>query len=285
MSFEFPVPEPHQLLRDALEGLHVGERLCSCPDRYHGLWSVLKAVGVHRGLYTEADALGPILGGRLAAGGHVLLAGTADAGAITLMNACAGAAPVRYTAVDRCQAPLDRVSRFAASRGLALETWQGDLADLAGQGPWDLAFLHYTLSFPDADLRRRVIESLANRLTEGGAIVCAVKFSRTAADGGSSDTDASWMEDLRPRIVQLLSDHPEALADVDRWLPAYALNRAARNAHQPSPEAIEADFIAAGLVIRSRVTTSRKAWSISPENPVRDRQQSVLLVAERCGGI
>lgn len=265
--------------REALEGLEIGRRLCACPGGYHVLWGLLRSAGVGQGLKTEQPVLEPLLAGLLAKGGHVLVAGAADSGSLALLHACARGEPVRFTVADLCAAPLERVTRYAGVHGINAATIQSDLAELKADDPWDLVFIHYTLSFADQALRRRVLCGLARGLTPAGTVVCAVKF---AADGDPSREGAaadSWQARIRPKLAALLEAHPGDLAVVDALLPEYARMRASRKALQPVPAELEADFAACGLVVRERIDTPRADWAASGDNPTADRQHSVILVA------
>ena len=275
----FRTPDADQLLREALEGISVGLEHCSCPTRYHALWSALKAAGVNHGMYTEAPVLTRLLAPPLHAGSHALVAGCADASALQLLHACAGGQPLHYTVADQCEAPLQRVRRYAAAHGIEVETLHADLAQLAPPAaprpPWSVVFIHYTLSFMDAALRRRVRRALAAGLAPAGSIVCSVKFG----PGARRRSPQQWIDAMRPRLAAVLHDHPEALAAVERHLPDYADSRSERRVQQPDLQALQADFAAAGLVIRALHDTRRGAWSASPANPTQEAQTSLILLA------
>ena len=272
----FSLPQDDVLLWEALDSLAAGLVHCTCPTRYHALWGALKAAGVNRGLYTEAPVLQWLIAPLLRAGGHVLVAGAADAAGLQLLAACAGDAPLRFTVADQCPAPLLGVRRRAADRGQEVETVQTDLSRLPRPAePWTLAFIHYTLSFMDAGLRRSVLGALAAGLAPAGTVVCCAKFG----EAGERASPAAWTEAMRARLAVVFADHPEALAAIDLHLPAYSENRSGRRGAQPGLDELRADFAAAGLSIDEVHETGRGAWSHSAANPSPDRQTSLVLLA------
>lgn len=280
-----PLADEAGLLREALDGLAIGLRACTCAHRYHALWSVLKAAGVHRGIHAESAGLAAVLRPLLEPRAHVLIAGTADASALQLLAACADApSQLRFTIADRCPAPLRRAADHADAHGLAVTTRATDLACIATDDPWDLVFMHYTLSFADGATRQRVLGAIAGGLAPGGHVVCVAKFGDRAAAVGSAVGSAAgsgqtWLAPLQPKIAQLLAGHPDALAEVDALLPGYARSRDERASAQPSPAELAAEFASAGLEMCATHATTRSAWTRSAAFPTVDRQESMILVA------
>lgn len=272
-----PVPDDAELLRDALEGLTVGEQSCICPNRYHALWGVFKAAGVHRGIYAESTGLADVIRPLLVRGAHVLIAGTADTTALQLLGACAGSpSDLRFTVADRCPSPLRRVAAHAAAHRMDVRTVETDLSMLGSGDPWDLVFIHYTLSFADTQARRSILRAIADGLAPGGTVICVAKFGERA---GGNDPGDAWLAPLRPAIDRVLAGHPEARASVDALLPGYAKSRDERATSQPTVEELEADLASAGLAVRARHATARSEWTRSAEFPTVDRQETMILVA------
>lgn len=272
----FVLPREDALLQEALDGLAAGLAHCTCPTGYHALWGALKAAGVNRGIYTEAPVLQRLIAPLLQAGGHALVAGAADAAGLELLAACAGEAPMRFTVADQCPAPLMGVRHCAAARGLAVETVQSDLSRLPPPAePWTLVFIHYTLSFMDAGLRRRVLGALAAGLAPSGTIVCCAKFG----EPGERASPQAWTDAMHERLALVFAGHPEALAAIEPHLSAYSGNRSGRRAAQPGLDELRADFAAAGLGVDEVHETGRGAWSHSAANPSPDRQTSLVLLA------
>ena len=270
----FQPPPSEQLLQSALDGLGNAVRRCTCPTNYHALWGALKAAGVHRALYSEAPVLEPVLRGLLQTARHVLVAGSADTGALELLGHCAQGRPLQWTVSDQCPAPLQLVERYSMLHAMDITTVRTDLANLAPPArPWDVIFVHYTLSFMDQATRRQALQSLRTGLAPGGSIVCAAKFDETPDDA------SSWLQAMRPRLKGLFSAHPEALSALLGYLPAYAQQRSLRIDNQPTLEILKNDFAFAGLSVRSVSDTGRALWTRSSQNPAPDRQSSLLLLA------
>jgi hypothetical protein len=270
----FLPPPSDQLLQLALDGLSNAVQHCTCPTHYHALWGALKAAGVHRALYTEAPVLEPVLRGLLQTAQHVLVAGSADTGALELLRHCAQGRALQWTVSDQCPAPLQLVERYSLLHALDCTTVQTDLAHLAPTAkPWDVVFVHYTLSFMDQATRRQVLQNLRSGLGPDGSIVCAAKFD--TAPGNAN----SWLQAMKPRLQEYFSAHPQALSTLLGYLPGYAQQRSGRIDHQPTLEILKDDFAFAGLTVRSVSDTGRARWTHSSQNPAPDRQSSLLLLA------
>ena len=247
---------------------------CTCPTHYHALWGALKAAGVNRGLYTEAPALEPVLRPLLQTAGHVLVAGCADTTALELLRHCAPQRPIRWSVSDQCPAPLEMVKNYSLLHGIKTTTSQADLTHLPQPAtPWDLIFVHYTLSFMDKASRRQALQAMGAGLAAGGTIVCAAKFGEARSDA------TSWLAAMSPRLDDLFADHPQALATLHGYLPVYAQHRSHRVHEQATLDMLKDDFAYAGLSIRSVSETGRTLWTHSNQNPVPDRQSSLLLLA------
>lgn len=264
---------------DALEGLAIGLPLCTCATHYHAIWGTLKAAGSAHGLETEAPVLDPLLSPLLADGRRVLIAGAADGNSLRMLHALAGSRSPRFSLSDRCPAPLRRAAMVADQQGISLRTHEADLADLVPDEPWDLVFLHYTLSFAGPAHRGRILSALARGLAPGGTLVCSAKFDAQGPGESQAAAADRWLARMRPRIVNCLADHPQALAAIQPLLAAYAKDWAARKASQPSQVELEDDFARAGLDVRQRLATARGRSAESALDSVGHQQHSVVLVA------
>ena len=270
-------------LQDALQGIAVGLSSCQCPGAYHTIWGALRATGAGHGLESEAPVLDPLLDPLVGNGSRVLIAGAADANSLRMLHGLAQGRAVQFSVADRCPAPLRRASDWAQRRGIELQVIEADLADLPGRGQWDLAFLHYTLSFGDAQRRRQVLAALAAVLSAKGVIVCALKF-----DAGAAETPAAaaqrWLARMSPLMSQRLSGHPETWARIEPLLSGYALQWAERKAMQASPDRLEGDFASAGLRVHQRIDTPRSPLTARRNSLAAHDQYSQVWVAARADG-
>lgn len=277
-AWRFQPPDPAELVQEALVGLTEEFDLCTCPTHYHALWGALKAAGIHRGLYTEAPVLAQVLTPLLRSAPEVLIAGTADATSLQLLSHLCATRSVRFTVADQCPAPLRMVERQAGLRRLKVRTVLGSLAEIpAPVEPWDIVFLHYTLSFMDGATRRQVLGALSKGLARQGQIVCAVKFDAQSAPQGN------WPQAMTERLESAFAAHPRALATLREHLPRYAAERSRRSHEQATLPVIRSDFESVGLVVQAVHETGRADWAKSAANPTPDRQPSLLLTAGHAG--
>lgn len=268
-------------LREGLEGMATGLSLCRCASGYHTVWAALRAIGEGRGLQSEAPVLDPLLRPLLAGGTHVLIAGAADAKSLAVLHAIANTRSVRFSLADSCPAPLQRAREFAAQRQIALRTIQTDLAELVADDPWDLVFVHYTLSFADAPRRRRILLALAHGLAPSGVVVCSAKFDASGGDDPPVEAAARWLQHMPAVLAKRLAGQPHAWAGIEPLLAGYAHEWALRKASQPSQSVLEDEFTAAGLLIRERLQTARSQSPKPATSTANHRQYSRILVAGR----
>lgn len=266
------------------------QRLCGCASRYHVLWGALRAVGSHRGIYTESAQLQALAAPLIPSAGRVLVAGAADEVSLELLMRAAGGRGVHWTVVDRCAAPLAAVRELGQQRGETVHTAQALLHETLAQQPWHLVFIHYTLSFLDAEARAHTLRRLALQLTPDGHVLCAAKFSEEPLDEAARLVEARrWAAAQQARAAQCFGAHPELLAYCEQHLRAYGEERAARLWRQPDVVVLEREFAAAGLQIVATHSTERCAVSAAAaaaadEATRLQRQHSVVLVARRAAG-
>ena len=208
---------------------------------------------------------------------HLLIAGTADASSFQMLRTIAGETPVRFTVADRCAAPLRLVTEAAGERQTPVHTIQCDLAELSTGDPWDLVFIHYTLSFMDADTRALVLRRLARGLAPGGVVICGVKFERPDGDG-EAETDDGWIAGVRARLATTFHQHPAIIVELDEMLPAYAEARTRINQSQVPLSVLETEFAATGLSILER---HLEPGSVRPQSgglPPSTQQRWILVL-------
>jgi SAM-dependent methyltransferase len=144
---------------------------------YHGLWQVLRLVGVVTTLTHHADlyikALQPLIAsGRF---NRVLISGSADYGLLSIVIEAfqqAQAVP-EITVVDRCETPL-RLCRWYAERfGYRIETAAGDLTAFRAGRTYDLVCAHSLLSRVPVEHHAQIAASWAGLLRPGGILLMA----------------------------------------------------------------------------------------------------------------
>jgi SAM-dependent methyltransferase len=157
------------LVANARSALRLAPELCAGCDWYHGLYPVLRLLGLaatparHAGFFGRAlaDEDGAV---------RVLVSGAAD----TAMASLAASALPRaaITVLDRCPTPLALCREQAARGGVALETEACDLlAPAPDAEPFDVACTHSLLGMVAPAERARAVASLAARLRPGGRLV------------------------------------------------------------------------------------------------------------------
>ncbi|MDO8419068.1 MAG: class I SAM-dependent methyltransferase [Rubrivivax sp.] len=245
-----PVPTDEAFLREALEALPVCIEHCGCPDHWHALWAGLKATGVLRGVHAQATFLRGMLKPYLVPGGRVMIAGAADTGSLEVLNAVIADPAARFCVVDRCEAPLELVRRRAATLGLELETVYAGLDEVRAGQPWDLVFIHYTLSFMDPASRRRMLEHLRQDLSGQGAVVCAVRHKQAGLAGGAAGPAGGWIDSIGRQLRQTYAGRPELLEPLLAWLPDYAHARQRREDAMPHFDVLRDEFADAGFALR-----------------------------------
>lgn len=273
-------PAADALVANTVAGWSRRERLCSCASRYHVLWSALRAGGAHRGIYTESAQLQALAAPIIPRGGRVLVAGAADEVSLELLMDAAAGRGVQWTVVDRCAAPLAAVRELGERRGEAVHAVQSLLHEVVPTQPWHLVFIHYTLSFLDAQTRQQTLRHLALQLAAGGRVLCAAKFSDEAAVGDDARIAGAtrWTAAQQARMAHRFAAHPEVLAYCEQHLAAYGQERAARVLGQPDLPVLVQEFATAGLQLLATHTTERRPLGQGEATSLQ-HQHSVVLVA------
>jgi SAM-dependent methyltransferase len=144
---------------------------------YHGLWQILRLVGVVTTLTHHADlyikALQPLIAsGRF---NRVLISGAADYGLLSVVIEAfqqAHAVP-EITVVDRCETPL-RLCRWYGERfGFRIETASGDLTSFRAGRTYDLVCAHSLLSRVPVEHHSEIAASWSRLLRPGGILLMA----------------------------------------------------------------------------------------------------------------
>lgn len=247
-----PMPSDDEFRAQALRYLPICISRCQCPDHWHTLWMGLKTTGLLRGVYLQAPLLRTLLAPHWVPGGHVLIAGAADTGCLEVLSTLFAGEPARYTVVDLCAAPMDMVAAHAAQAGLDVRTAQANLADLPDGEPWDLVFIHYTLSFLDAPARAAFLRRLKAGLSPRGVAVCALRFQAppVSADSGVDQARTQlWLASTEAQLRAAFGSDPALIEPLLQGLPAYAQSRQVRERTMPHADVMREEFRQAGLEI------------------------------------
>ena len=234
-------------LREALHALPVCFDHCECGDHWHAVWAGLKATGMQRTLHSQTDFLTALLKPYTVPGGLVMIAGAADTGSLEVLHTAIDDAGQRYCVIDRCEAPLQLVRQRAAELAMSLHARHGTLETVRAEQPWDMVFIHYTLSFMDRAARLQFIHHLRQDLAPRGVVVCAVRQTQPDAHSTPAEQLRRWTQTSAARLASTFAGHGELLARLQQWLPAYAQVRQQRQSRMPPLEQLLDEFLGAGF--------------------------------------
>lgn len=246
---DIPLDAPVPAMRAAW---NIGRDLCADCGGYHRVWGLLRAVGAVGGPAVDAALLGPIIGERLRPGGSVLLAGSADAGLLSLVLGAAPR-PLSVTVADLCPTPLAVLDRMILPQDVSLATLRTDIAELDGETQWDLAFCHSMLPFVPAAVRPRVTRALKRALAPGGHAIVVARTSRPLDPREAPAHDAAWLEQTKDRIAESGVTLPGPQEEVEALLTTFAERRREHLAGFARPEEIASVLEEGGLQVLQHI--------------------------------
>jgi Methyltransferase domain len=273
------IPTEQAFFQEALDALPVCISHCQCPDRWHTVWAGLKATGLLRGVHAQAPFLRETLEPHWVKGGNILIAGAADTGSLDVLNALYGDTTARYTVVDRCEAPLHLIRKHAETRHLHVRTVLADLDALETSQPWDLVFIHYTLSFMDHAARMQVFRHLRQTLAPNGVIACALRFVAVPAATDDARAADEWLTATLNTLGTIYAGHPDLHASLTEWLPVYARARRERERVMPHATVVREELAAAGFRILSEHSNPGQTAASKPDLSRPGSVQSCFLMA------
>ncbi|WP_320042008.1 hypothetical protein [uncultured Desulfobacter sp.] len=249
----FPLPDQDTFLRKAVHSVTTGEQFCTCPDMYHPAWSCLKALGIMHHLYYHAPALRRIITPLICRNAHILIAGAADDCSLRLLSKIAGPVPVRFTVADKCRAPLARVKEVGKQKKIEVNTFHGNISSFTSDLPWNLVFIHYTLTFMDARARLKLMKNLVAGLAPGGAVVCGVVLSNmttaTLDEAMIRRKADQWISQIFAKIDTVFSGHPHLLPKIRKMVTSYRETFPHVYLNQPDHNTLVKEFSQAGLKV------------------------------------
>ncbi len=144
---------------------------------YHGFWHYLRWLGLgcdawrHRDFFLSELAKIP---SRKGFQPEILVSGAADESMLSLVLEAVGSA--RVCVVDQCQTPLLLCQEFAATKGLTISTWHGDIREASWQASFDAIATHVFLGYFDEAGRSAVIKRWFELLKPGGSVVTVLRL-------------------------------------------------------------------------------------------------------------
>lgn len=179
----------------------IGEQLCTQCNGYHRLWGVLRAAGVVGGPRIDEGELPPVIAESIHPGGHILIAGAADAGLLQLVVHATAARPIAVTVADLCPAPLALIDRIASPADVAVETLQVDLTLLDHDRRYDLVLSHGMLPFVAPAPRRGILNRLHRSLKPGGKLVLVLRTVPAMSRSAKAGHDDAWLDRAREKLA------------------------------------------------------------------------------------
>lgn len=271
-------PTERELQDQSLHALSVAVEHCTCADRWHLLWAANKALGLMRGMHLQQEFLRDLMARHLNPRPRVLIGGAADTGSLDVLSTVIDDPGAQYTVVDLCPAPLHLVRERGTEQGLPLHTQQVGLDQVRADPPWDLVFIHYTLSFMDAAQRQRFMHHAHADLAPGGVVVCAVREKQRPATppedlaAQQRERAVDWARQAQPGFERICASRPELLAPLRQWAPVYGLSRMVREDSMVTFQEVADEFAACGFTLleshRNPGLPVVRVGDLSPQNAI-----------------
>lgn len=242
----------------ARRALAVGRLLCVCDGHYHTVWGTLRASGASNSLKSEEPLLMSLIKPYVRDGARVMIGGAADPGVLCAMGRIYAPVMPALTVVDRCEASLELVRQFAATKSLACRTLRFNLLDLDDSEQWDQIVLHYTPDFLDPPLRGRFFKALAPALRPGGTVVCAAMTATDVIGEREHELGGVYYDYTLRKVMNGPMVDIAAAAEFQDMLRAYSVRWGQRRTNLPSHEQLTAAMRGAGLSILSENSAPRQ---------------------------
>lgn len=276
-----PLPSEETFLLEAIDGVELGLTTCSCKSFYHPMWGCLKAVGRMRGLYYQAPLLYDRIRPLLKRNGHVLIAGSADECVLQLLAAIGHDMKLCFTVVDQCEMPLRLIEKRFRRAETEVITLQTDLAELPGERCWDMAIMHYTMSFMDTEKRHQVLQNLHRGLTTDGLLVCAVLLTNSSVESDWNPTPEEWTDKARFSMQKVFRAHPDTLEEIEKMLPAYGVFMTQLFVNQPDEVTLVREFEKAGLSVLKKLDQLNMLEPVPESIPPVVKLERVIFILQK----
>jgi hypothetical protein len=242
----------------AQRALAVGRVLCACDGHYHTLWGTLRASGASNSLKSEEPLLASLIKPYVRDGARVMIGGAADPGVLCAMGRIYSPVTPMLTVVDRCEASLELVRQFAATKGIASRTLNRNLLDLDGSEQWNQIVLHYTPDFLDPPLHGRLFQALARALTPGGTVVCAAMTATDVIGEREHELEGVYYDYTLKKVMNGPMADIAASAEFPDMLRAYSVRWGKRRTSLPTNDQLTRAMRSAGLSLLSENSAPRQ---------------------------
>ena len=274
-------PWGEDLVWQAVRGIELGRKFCTCEGYYHNLWGSLRAAGGMRGLNSEERVLTEVMTPFIHQDARVLIGGSADTGVLCSLGRIYGPIKATFTVADKCRSPLELIREFAAAKGISCRTLNVDILEIDGGESWDQIVLHYTANFVDARDQENFLTRIARVLVPGGTVFCAVKVGEKVLSDQRAILEASFLARSRGDLQQFLSHRNIEIPNLDEMLRAYASAATDRRLNMTTLPEMQEGLRKAGLRVLSAHSTPRKFHYYEERAGNARADSSTLIVATR----
>jgi SAM-dependent methyltransferase len=212
----------------AAEAADIAPRMCGACRNYHSLWPYLRLIGAP-GAVANGEALlqSLIVGAMSETRRSLLIAGTADTGLLAIVARAVRGHDADIAVLDRCETPLELCRRFAARRGLSIDTICADLESFSAPPRFDVVVVHSLLPFIPAEHRLGVLCRLRQCLRPDGRLV--IRFRTRGPRAPEDDYRNRVPSHLIGRLDHLGIALPEPRPLFRQRIEDYARERHARD--------------------------------------------------------
>jgi SAM-dependent methyltransferase len=214
-----PMRETEALRQSAPLALRLAPRLCEGCAWFHGIWQLLRLLGINTTPQHHATFFRKALVRACAAveAPRILISGTAD---YSLLAHLLPALPrrARITVLDRCPTPLALNRWYARREGIRIATKRSDILELKAPVRFDVVCTHSFLG-QFSPLRRKRLLGVWRKVLRPGGSVLTVNRLRPGARSGwlkFSDEHARSLESLVVQKAKSLPLSTERLARMTR---------------------------------------------------------------------
>lgn len=273
------MPSDSQFHSESCHALEVCQQHCHCPDHWHFIWAGMKAAGLRRGIYLQQALFDQLLANRKQLRQQVLIAGSADAGALHVLHHALGNPGVSYHAIDRCQSPLQLLSEYAQAQDIRLTTGISDIQS-SPPGPWDIILLHNTLVFLPEPARIETLRRLSESLSPDGTILCGMRYSIAPPDPDTA-TQARECDKTRTVIAQTFAGQPEIVELLHPMIEPYVQAQMTSLSHRACRSQFHSELARAGLRIVESCPDRQVLPSVTSELNAALQIEAELLLLQR----